>query len=225
MRTSANRQNRPGFTLVELLVVIAIIVVLIGLLLPSIQLAREASNRTACQNNLHQLAIAVHTCHGTYGNMPPLYGNFPNYGDGTNLEGSWFVHLLPYVGEDALFNMVNDDVASSGTNATIPSPVTTTITYTYQPGSYVPSGTTTTTVSYNGHSQPVTTTQWTFVPSGPPVTVTQTIPAGTPTPHGINLPGVANSVHKILNCPSDVTRYLQYLVHHELPAQLVPLDR
>jgi len=106
---------RRAFTLIELLVVIAIIGVLLGLLLPAIQKAREAANRSSCSNQLKQIGIGLHTAHDTNKVLPPAYGPYPK-GPGTagsvSGNGTLFFHLLPFVEEDVLYKSSLDTTAS-----------------------------------------------------------------------------------------------------------------
>jgi prepilin-type N-terminal cleavage/methylation domain-containing protein len=95
MRLGRRGRRPPGFTLLELLVVIAIIALLIGLLMPAVQKARESANRTSCANNLHQIAVAMHEYESDRGTLPPSY--IPPAG------ASWAVLILPYMEQDNLF--------------------------------------------------------------------------------------------------------------------------
>ncbi len=104
------KQSRYAFTLIELLVVIAIIGVLIALLLPAVQKARESANRAKCQNNLHQIGIALHSYHGDYGSFPPGYRWQPFVPDvptNTDPGWSWAASLLPYLEQDNLQRQIN----------------------------------------------------------------------------------------------------------------------
>jgi prepilin-type N-terminal cleavage/methylation domain-containing protein/prepilin-type processing-associated H-X9-DG protein len=104
------RATRSGFTLIELLVVIAIIVVLIGMLLPALQKAREAANRAQCENNLKQMGIACHNYHNDWKALPPGYtasGAFVNGTTDTTPGWGWGAYLLPYLDQAGLFSKIN----------------------------------------------------------------------------------------------------------------------
>jgi prepilin-type N-terminal cleavage/methylation domain-containing protein len=110
------RPAKTGFTLVELLVVIAIIGILIALLLPAVQAAREAARRSQCSNNLKQMGLAVHNFHDAYRRFPPGYVGHQN-----SWQFSWgmqhtslLAFLLPYVEQQAIYDRTDSERASFG---------------------------------------------------------------------------------------------------------------
>jgi prepilin-type N-terminal cleavage/methylation domain-containing protein/prepilin-type processing-associated H-X9-DG protein len=115
-------RSRVGFTLVELLVVIAIIGILVALLLPAIQAAREAGRRISCGNNVKQLVLGMHNYHDAYNMLPLHYGTFdsafrtnpplttvpfvgPQY-NATNTGKSWMVTILPFIEQKQVFDKI-----------------------------------------------------------------------------------------------------------------------
>ncbi len=96
MSPSSARRRRSGFTLIELLVVIGVIALLVGLLLPAVQKARESANRISCANNLKQITLAMHHYHLNNEHLPPrcLMDN----------GATWAVLILPYIEQETLHN-------------------------------------------------------------------------------------------------------------------------
>jgi prepilin-type N-terminal cleavage/methylation domain-containing protein len=132
------RRKGRGFTLVELLVVIAIIGILVALLLPAIQAAREAARRNSCINNIKQLALALQNCHdtrkafpmastapifggiaagtvglyGVKGNPSPSATDFTNFSPGRDGDGySWICQILPFMEENTLYDKLTQGVS------------------------------------------------------------------------------------------------------------------
>jgi len=178
--------RRRGFTLIELLVVIAIIGILVALLIPAVQQVRESSYRAKCQNNLKQLGLAVHNYHDTKKRMPPYFGIEPVGGCGqypwcnrSSVYGGWFLHLLPYVEQSALYNMIDAEVKQANMNENV----------VVGSGGGGGGGGSWVTVTYNGH----TYTYWTG--GGGSYTTTQV--------NDIWIEGAHQATFAVLQCPSD----------------------
>lgn len=111
-RSSKGTFRPRGFTLIELLVVIAIIGVLVALLMPAVQAARETARRLQCQNNLKQIGLGMHNYHGSQGCFPMSTTAAVSYGSECgNGFYSWLTGILPFVEQTTLYNSINFNVA------------------------------------------------------------------------------------------------------------------
>jgi len=105
-------EDREGFTLIELLVVIAIIGVLIALLLPAVQAAREAARRSSCTNNLKQLALAISNYLDQQGGMPPIVVDNPQVGSLPWQDESIHARILPMMEQKPAYDSINWSVGA-----------------------------------------------------------------------------------------------------------------
>jgi len=119
MDRPAARRPSPGFTLIELVVVVAVIGLLIALVLPAVQGAREAARRARCLHNLGQIGLALHQYHDANNCLPPgrVKSYDPRYSGpyppctSTIVDKSFLIHILPYLEQPALFASINHDVS------------------------------------------------------------------------------------------------------------------
>ena len=108
-----NFESKRAFTLIELLVVIAIIGVLVALLLPAVQSAREAARRVSCANHLKQMGLAMANYEGVMGHFPTMGWGYwltgdPDNGLGVNQPGGWTYQLLPFIEQENTFSLGGD---------------------------------------------------------------------------------------------------------------------
>ncbi|QDV87875.1 hypothetical protein TBK1r_69070 [Stieleria magnilauensis] len=112
IRRTASGPIRIGFTLVELLVVIAIIGILVALLLPAVQFAREAARQANCRNHQHQIGVALHAYHNMHRSLPIGCLEWRFWGQpSTRKNLAWSAFLLPQMGEQALYEAVDFNYA------------------------------------------------------------------------------------------------------------------
>ena len=107
-RLDRRRPHRTGFTLIELLVVIAIVGILVGLLMPGVQAVREASRKTSCKNNLHQIGIALHAYHNVHASLPTGCIEWRSWrSPPTHRQFAWSAMLLPFLEQQALHDRID----------------------------------------------------------------------------------------------------------------------
>ena len=192
--------SRRGFTLIELLVVIAIIAILIAMLVPAVQRVREAGARATCLNNMKQVALGIHGFHDANKSFPTYNGIFPIAKNSTlasanpyAVYGSWIVHILPYIDQGPLYDLIAQDVAQfTNTGGTVVSAGGTLITpgspgYWSPPPTLVSPAIPATYLLYTGSQQYVSTTSG----NGYTIYTLQWVPPKNPDP-GTGIAAVYN---------------------------------
>jgi hypothetical protein len=185
-----------------------------GVGLSWLERTREDARRLACANKLRQLVLATHKFHDTNGTLPPYWGSYPDQ-DTLSVKGSWFCHLLPYVGETTIYGEMMADIQKTGVNWDVaPRPEGSRDAKSpKRSNSAGTSGqhTDQEEARYNGHrhwarvadganGQPVT------APSPPVSNPARSLPPGTAkdaAPGGIFRPEFSSKVFPLLQCPSD----------------------
>jgi type II secretory pathway pseudopilin PulG len=116
--TRNQQSKRCGFTMIELLVILGILLFLLGMLVPAIQQVRKAAARTQSNNNLKQLALAMHSVNDVFNKLPPVVGSFPVKSE---KAGTLFFHILPYIEQQNVYQQAKGDVNQNATySMTIP---------------------------------------------------------------------------------------------------------
>jgi prepilin-type N-terminal cleavage/methylation domain-containing protein len=103
----SRKRLSTGFTLVELLVVIAIIGILVAILLPAVQHARESARRTQCTNNMKQIGLAIHNFHDSHRLLPPGADRITKHPAAVRWAAGWATHILPYLEQQSLHEKVD----------------------------------------------------------------------------------------------------------------------
>src|SRR2546423_13224140 len=127
MNRNASLRTR-GFTLFDLLVVIAIIGVLVALLLPAVQAAREAARRMSCSSNLGQLGLAMHNYHDNHKTLPYTTAAWGPSGIVNTIDNrgwSWNSFILPYIEQQSIYGQINfgDFVPVNNNRTLLPNPI------------------------------------------------------------------------------------------------------
>lgn len=108
------RRHTHGFTMIELLVCLAIIAVLIALLLPAVQSAREAARHTVCRNNLKQIALALHLYHDTHQKLPAIESHVLIDNTNSSFSLGWTVSILPMLDQQAQYQFITQQKSEPG---------------------------------------------------------------------------------------------------------------